>query len=95
MDGLGNNLLANSLLALAYALYKVVDRCMHSKCNYTRDKGLVFSLDDDDKDPCPLTDMQKIADLLKSRATVHKHFRMDSTRAPPPPPGPSLPGGQV
>jgi len=69
MDGLGNNLLANALLALAYGLYKVVDRCMHSKCKYTKDGGLAFSLDETGE--CPATDMEKIADLLRSRALVH------------------------
>jgi|GEM_PF-5485298 len=69
MDGLGNNLLANALLALAYGLYKVVDRCLHSKCKYTKDGGLAFSLDETSE--CPASDMEKIAELLRARALVH------------------------
>ena len=68
-DPLSNNLLANGLLAAAYVLYKIVDRCLHSKCKYSTVEGLVFDLDQDEE--CPATDMEKIADLLKSRAHLH------------------------
>jgi hypothetical protein len=73
MDGLGNNLLANGVLALAYVGYKILDRCMHSKCKYTKDDGFAFDLDgaDEGTEQCPVSDMQKIAELLKSRAMVH------------------------
>ena len=68
-DPLSNNLLANALLAGAYVLYKVIDRCMHSKCKYSTVEGLTFDIEGDGE--CPTTDMEKIADLLKSRALVH------------------------
>ena len=68
-DPLSNNLLANGLLAAAYVLYKVIDRCMHSKCKYSTVEGLTFDLDQNDD--CPATDMDRIADLLKSRALLH------------------------
>ena len=69
-DGLYNNLLANALLAVAYAVYKVYDRCLASKCKYTRDGGFAFDLAD--APDCPATDMEKIADLLKSRAMAYE-----------------------
>jgi hypothetical protein len=69
-DSLFNNLLANGVLALAYAIYKVVDRCMHSKCKYTAADGLAFDLDGPDEE-CPVNDMDRIAELLKSRAAMH------------------------
>ena len=80
-DPLSNNLLANGLLAAAYVLYKVVDRCLHSKCKYSTVEGLVFDLDQTDAE-CPATDMEKIAELLKSRALVHGR----TSRSPPKPP---------
>ena len=69
-DPLSNNLLANGLLAAAYVLYKIIDRCLHSKCKYSTVEGLVFDLDQNDGE-CPATDMERIAELLKSRALVH------------------------
>ena len=71
MDGLGNNILANGLLALAYVGYKILDRCMHSKCKYTKTDGFAFDLDPEGTEQCPVSDMEKIAELLKSRAMVH------------------------
>ena len=72
MDGLGNNLLANGVLALCYGLYKIVDRCLHSKCKYTTVDGFSFDADGPDGgEDCPATDMAKIADLLRSRAQVY------------------------
>lgn len=79
-DPLSNNLLANGLLAAAYVLYKVIDRCLHSKCKYSTVEGLVFDLDQAEE--CPATDMEKIAELLKSRALLHAK----TTRTPPQPP---------
>jgi len=70
MDGLGNNLLANGVLALAYVGYKILDRCMHSKCKYTKLDGFAFDLDGEDPE-CAVSDMEKIAELLKSRAMAH------------------------
>ena len=78
---LSNNLLANGLLAAAYVLYKVIDRCLHSKCKYSTVEGLVFDLDQTDAE-CPATDMEKIAELLKSRALVHSR----TSRSLPKPP---------
>jgi len=78
MDGLSNNLLANALLAGFYVGYKCIDRCMHSKCRYTKTDGFTFDLDGPDGEDCPATDMQQIADLLKSRAMVYD--RKSTTR---------------
>ena len=72
MDGLYNNLLANVLLAGFYVVYKILDRCMHSKCRYTKTDGFAFDLDGDPGEDCPATDMEKIAELLKSRAMVYE-----------------------
>ena len=44
MDGLSNNLLANGLLAGFYVVYKIIDRCMHSKCRYTKTDGFTFDI---------------------------------------------------
>jgi hypothetical protein len=71
MDGLSNNLLANGLLAGFYVVYKILDRCMHSKCRYTKTDGFAFDIDPVEGE-CPATDMERIADLLKSRALVHQ-----------------------
>ena len=72
MDGLGNNLLANGVLALAYVGYKILDRCMHSKCKYTKLDGFAFDLDGEGPEgQCAVSDMEKIAELLKSRALAH------------------------
>lgn len=72
-DSLGNNLLANGVLAGVYIVYKVVDRCLHSRCKYTKLDGLTFDLDGEDGDvPCPAVEMDKIAELLKSRANLHR-----------------------
>ena len=83
MDGLGNNLLANAVLALAYGLYKVVDRCLHSKCKYDAVDGFSFDADGGPEE-CAATDMAKIADLLRSRAALH-HGRHQTTRSRSPP----------
>ena len=71
MDGLYNNLLANGLLAGFYVVYKILDRCMHSKCRYSQTDGFQFDLDGEPGEECPATDMEKIAALLKSRAMVY------------------------
>lgn len=78
MDGLSNNLLANGLLAGFYVVYKVLDRCMHSKCRYTKANGFQFDLDGEQGEECPASDMQQIADLLKNRAMVYE--RKSTTR---------------
>ena len=78
MDGLSNNLLANALLAGFYVVYKLLDRCMHSKCRYTKANGFQFDLDGEPGEECPASDMQQIADLLKNRAMVYE--RKSTTR---------------
>ncbi len=73
MDGLSNNLLANGLLAGFYVVYKILDRCMHSKCRYAKETGFAFDLDgEDDQSDCPVNDMERIANLLKSRAGIYE-----------------------
>ena len=82
-DPLSNNLLANGLLAAAYVLYKIIDRCLHSKCKYSTVEGLVFDLDQTEN---AATDMEKIADLLKSRAMLHS--KTIRSKSPPDAPAP-------
>ncbi len=64
-DSLG----ANAVLAAVYVVYKLLDRCLHSKCRYNRDGGLDFDLGDQSD---ALADMDKIAELIKSRSLHHK-----------------------
>ena len=64
-DSLG----ANAVLAAFYVVYKVLDRCLHSKCRYNRDGGLDFDLGDQTD---AVADMDKIAELIKSRSLHHK-----------------------
>ena len=77
-DSLGNNLLANGILAVLYVGYKIIDRCMHSKCRYTKTDGFAFDLDGEPEE-CPATDMERIAELIKSRAMVYDR-RSPTTR---------------
>jgi len=72
-DGLWNNLLANAVLAVVYVGYKIVDRCTHSRCRYG-EKGLEFDIDPGDGDPAD--EMHQIAEMLKSRALVHRTTRV-------------------
>ena len=64
-DSLG----ANAVLAAVYVIYKLLDRCLHSKCRYNRDGGLDFDLGDQTD---AVADMDKIAELIKSRSLHHK-----------------------
>lgn len=64
-DSLG----ANAVLAAVYVVYKLLDRCLHSKCRYNRDGGLDFDLGDQTD---AVADMDKIAELIKSRSLHHK-----------------------
>lgn len=65
-DSLG----ANAVLAAVYVVYKLLDRCLHSKCRYNRDGGLDFDLGDQTDDP--VQDLEKLAELIKSRSMLHK-----------------------
>ena len=68
-DSLWNNLFANGILAVCYVGYKILDRCMHSKCRYTKTDGFAFDLDPEGEQTAgPANDMERIAELLKSRA---------------------------
>ena len=64
---------ANVLLALAYGLYKIFDRCQRSKCKMDADKGLTFDLGD--PNDCPATDMARLGDILKQRSMHHLKSR--------------------
>ena len=64
IDGLG----ANAVLAAVYVAYKLLDRCLHSKCRYNREGGLDFDLGAPED---AVSDMNKIAELLKSRSLHH------------------------
>ena len=59
---------ANAILFGVYLGYQMIQRCLHSKCRYNRDGGLDFDLGE------PMdaaADMNKIAELLKSRSLQH------------------------
>ena len=60
---------ANAILMAVYVVYKVIDRCLHSKCRYNKDAGWDFDLGEPED---AATDMNKIAELLKSRSLHHK-----------------------
>jgi hypothetical protein len=81
MDGLYNNLLANGVLAGFYVVYKILDRCMHSRCKYTKVDGFAFDLDPEEEGECPVNDMERIAELLKSRAMVYERTRTNRPTA--------------
>jgi hypothetical protein len=63
--------LANVVLAVVYMGYKVTHRCLTSRCRYTRDDGFAFDLDGDEDSPCPVADMQKIAEMIQARSKLH------------------------
>jgi len=67
------SVLANVVLAGGYISYKVVHRCLTSRCRYTRDDGFTFDLDGplDEEAPCPVQDMKKIAELIQARSKLH------------------------
>lgn len=71
------NMLANAVLGVAYLGYKILDRCLHSRCKYTAEKGFDFDMDGAGE-PCPANDLSKIGDLLKQRSQLYK------PRGPPP-----------
>ena len=62
---------ANALLVGVYVIYKIINRCLTSKCRYTREDGLDFDLGSTPMDAA--TDMDKIAELLKARSLHHKN----------------------
>ena len=66
---------ANAVLAAVYVVYKILDRCMHSKCRYNRDGGLDFDLGAPED---AANDMQKIAELLKARSLHHRNASAES-----------------
>lgn len=65
-----NSLLANGVLALAYTLYKVFDRCANSKCKMNKQEGFTFDLGDPAQ--CPSVELEKLSELLKSRSMHYK-----------------------
>jgi hypothetical protein len=76
---------ANALLAVAYACWKIFDRCQRSKCKMDGEKGLTFDLGDPN-DTCPATDMARLGELLKQRSMHHvKRLKARSPPAGPPP----------
>ena len=60
---------ANAILAGAYVGYQLINRCLHSKCRYNKEKGFDFDLGEP-KDAA--SDMGKIAELLRVRSEHHK-----------------------
>ena len=67
-------------LAACVTLFVPVDRCLHSRCKFTKEGGLDFDLGE--PEDCPATDMGKLADLLKQRSQYYR------AQAPPPAPPP-------
>ncbi len=61
---------ANALLVGVYVVYKLINRCLTSKCRYTREDGLDFDLGSTPADAA--NDMEKIAELLKARSMHHR-----------------------
>ncbi len=62
---------ANALLVGVYVAYKMINRCLTSKCRYTKDDGWNFDLGETAPDAA--TDMDKIAELLKARSMHHRN----------------------
>ena len=65
-DTLWQSIGANALLAVAYAAWKVFERCQRSKCAVDKEKGFTFDLGDPGE--CAATDMAKLGELLKARS---------------------------
>ena len=63
---------ANALLVGVYIAYKVINRCLTSKCRYTKDDGWNFDLGET-AGPDAATDMERIAELLKTRSMHHRN----------------------
>ena len=76
-----NSIYANVILAVAFGVYKVLERCMQSKCKYTRDEGLNFDLGDAD---CPANDMDQISKLLRQRSILYKNKTKENETVPKP-----------
>ena len=56
--------------------YQLINRCLHSKCRYNKEKGFDFDLGE------PLdaaADMDKIAELLRSRSERHKEKKVNDS----------------
>ena len=73
-DVFTQSVLANILLAGAYvglkAITTMVHRCRTSQCTYDNEQGLQFDLGESNE--CPVEDMEKLAELIKSRALEHR-----------------------
>ena len=67
--GFGESLGANAVLFCVYVAYQLIQRCMHSKCRYNKEGGLNFDLGEPS---AAVTDMEKIAELIKARSLHHK-----------------------
>ena len=67
---------ANAILAGAYVGYQLINRCLHSKCRYNKEGGLDFDLGEPND---ATADMDKIAELLRSRSERHKEKKISGT----------------
>lgn len=67
---------ANAILVGVFVIYKIINRCLTSKCRYTREDGLDFDLGATPIDAAD--DMNKIAELLKARSMHHRNNSGDS-----------------
>ena len=70
MSDFWNSMLANGILAAAYAIYKIFDRCANSKCKMNKQEGFAFDLGDPAE--CAGAELEKISELLKSRSMHYK-----------------------
>ena len=66
-----NSLAANGVLAVAYAAYKIFDRCANSKCRMNKEDGFTFDLGD--PATCPGTELEKLSEILKQRSMHYKN----------------------
>ena len=70
---------ANAILAGAYVGYQLINRCLHSKCRYNKEGGLDFDLGE----PIDaVTDMGKIAELIRARSEHHKRVNDEHNASP-------------
>ena len=68
MNGFLESLGANAILLGGFVLYKLVRRCLYSKCR-VKDGTLDFDLGE--PEDCPANDMAAIAELIKKRSEHH------------------------
>ena len=74
MNGFVESLGANAILLGGFVLYKLVRRCLYSKCR-VKDGALDFDLGEPE---CAANDMATIAELIKKRSEHHLSMKKNS-----------------